>query len=165
MTNFTINPTVPQGLCVAFFKGTRPGVEGFYNRLGRYLDGGPYSHAELVFSDRISGSSSYMDGGVRSKLIRYSSVGSWDFMPIPDPDGSVELRARGWFQTHDGTPYDIAGNIRFGIGFARESPDKWFCSEAVMSSLGYDEAWRFGPSGAATLLRHDFKTQTIEVHP
>ena len=163
MGAFNLHLTVPPGLVVALYKGTRPGVAGLYNRLGRYLDAGPYSHTELVFSDRISASSSFMDGGVRSKLIGYSSVGNWDFLPIPDPAGAIERRARGWFEFHDAMPYDVMGNVRFGIGFARQSESKWFCSEALMSALGYDEAWRYGPSGGATLLKHDFKTTIIEV--
>ena len=35
---------------IAFYKGTRPGIAGLYNRLGRLLDHGPYSHAELVLA-------------------------------------------------------------------------------------------------------------------
>ncbi len=158
-----IDPTVPPGLCVALFKGTRPGLEGLYNRLGRYLDGGPYSHCELIFTERDSASASFLDHGVRFKDIGYSSVGNWDFLPVPDPDGSTERFARSWFEFHAGMKYDIWGNIRFGIGFARESRHAWFCSEAVMAALGYHETWRYGPSGAATALLHDFKTQIIKV--
>lgn len=163
MSEPIIDPTVPPGLAVALYKGTRPGLAGLYNRLGRYLDGGPYSHCELIFTDRMSASASFLDHGVRFKPIGYSSVGFWDFLPVPDADGSAERFARSWFEFHDGMPYDVWGNIRFGIGFARESSRAWFCSEAVMSALGYHETWRYGPSGAATALLHDFKTKMIEV--
>jgi hypothetical protein len=163
MSRDNLHPTVPTGLCVAFYKGTRPGVAGLYNRLGRYLDNGPYSHTELVFTDRMSSSSSFMDHGVRTKFIGYSSVGSWDFLPVPDVMGNLEERAIRWFADHDGEAYDVWGNIRFGIGFARESADKSFCSEAIMASFGYAEAYRYGPSGAATILPHHFNTKMIRV--
>lgn len=161
---FALDRAVPSGLCVALFKGTRPGIEGIQNRLGRWLDAGPYSHAELVFTDRMSASSSLMDKGVRTKLICYSSVGNWDFLPLPDSSGLLEGRARKWFAAHDGLPYDLWGNVRFAFGMARDSKDKWFCSEAIMASIGFAEAFRYGPSGMATMLQDIFKTQIIEVH-
>ena len=49
----------------AFYKGTRPGWQGIYSRAVRVIDRGPYSHCELVFSDGLSASASYIDGGVR----------------------------------------------------------------------------------------------------
>ena len=165
MTQFPTSTTVPAGLSVALYKGTRPGLDGLYNRVGRMLDRGPYSHCEMVFSNGISASSSFLDHGVRIKGIGYSSIGHWDFMPIADPSGAMEAAAWAWFYSHMGAPYDVLGNIRFAFGFARDSFDKWFCSEAVMAALGYDEPWRYGPSGAATALKHDFKTKMIEVPP
>ncbi len=159
----TISHTVPKGLCLALFKGTRPGLEGFYNRVGRFLDHGPYSHCELVFSDRVSASSSAFDKGVRFKQIGYSSVGNWDFLPIPDPDNTLEHCSRVWFASREGMPYDILGNIRFALGAVRDSKDRWFCSEAAMASLGFDEPFRYGPSGMASLLPRWFKSQIVEV--
>lgn len=161
-----VDASVPPGLSVAFYKGTRPGIAGLYNRLGRYLDGGPYSHCEMVFSDGVSGSSSFLDKGVRFKEIGYSSVGCWDFLPITYPrllGGEVKIRQ--WFKDHEGEPYDILGNIRFGIGFVRESADKSFCSEAIMASVGYEEAYRYGPSGAAILLSKFLNTPIIIIQP
>jgi len=161
---FVLHASVPPGLCVALYKGTRPGVAGLYNRLGRLLDHGPYSHMEVVTTDGVSLSSSYMDGGVRGKLIGYSSVGNWDFLPIPDPDGEIERRVWYHFNETQGRGYDVTGNIRFAIGAVSESKDKDFCSEWGMAAFGYPESWRYGPCGAATQLQHDFKTTLIEVN-
>lgn len=158
-----LDPTVPLGLSLALFKGTRPGVAGLYNRLGRFLDRGPYSHCELVFPSGISASSSFVDGGVRMKVIGYSSMGNWDFLPIADPDGALERAAWDWFCRHNGMAYDVLGNLRFATNFASDSADKWFCSEACMAALGYPEAYRYGPSGAATLLQWQLKTPIIKV--
>lgn len=157
------NPTVPPGMSVALFKGIRPGIEGLYNRLGRFLDRGPYSHCEVVFSNGISASSSFIDHGVRFKGIGYSSVGNWDFLPVPDPSGLLESFAWSWFCRHVGQPYDVMGNLRFATNFASHSEACWFCSEASMAALGFPEAWRYGPSGAATELRHHFNTTIVEI--
>lgn len=159
-----IDASVPAGLCLALFKGTRPGMDGVYNRIGRYLDRGPYSHCEMVFSDRISASASYIDGGVRVKNIGYSSFGNWDFLPIPDPKGDVERMAWRWFKEKRGLPYDVWGNIRFATNFARDSPDKWFCSEACMAALGFAEAFRYGPSGGAVLTEYVFRTKIVGIN-
>lgn len=158
-----MDATVPQGLCVALYKGTRPGMAGIYNRIGRYLDRGPYSHCEVLFSNRVSGSSSFLDHGVRFKDIGYSSVGNWDFLPIPDPTGAIEVAAWDWMTQHVGAAYDVMGNLRFATNFARDDEDKWFCSEAKMSMFGFPEAYRFGPSGGATILQYHFKSKIIEV--
>ena len=168
MNSFVVHPSVPSGLCAALFKGTRAFPEGVYNALGRALDGGPYSHMELVTSgngstSRVSLSSSFIDGGVRGKLVGYSSVGNWDFIQIPDPDGSIEDRVWHLFNQRNGRPYDWVANIRFFCGFVRENPKRDFCSEFAMAALGYPEAWRYGPSGAATALSHDFKSPIIEI--
>lgn len=161
---FALHPTVPAGLCVALFKGSRPGLPGVYNALGRLLDHGPYAHMEVVTAQRVSLSSSFMDHGVRGKLIGYSSVGNWDFLPIPDPTGEVQAGVWRYFAARQGWAYDVWGNVRFAIGFASESPDKEFCSEFCMGALGFGEAWRYGPSGAATALQHFYKTKIIEVN-
>lgn len=156
-----LHPSVPRGVLVAaYYKGTRPGIPGLYNRLGRRLDHGPYSHEELIFSDGKSASSSFMDDGVRFKDIGYSSMGCWDFLPLP---GADELAARKWFEDHEGCDYDLWGNVRFGTNFARDSAEAWFCSEAVMAALGFAEAFRYGPCGSATALKHYYKSEMIIV--
>lgn len=42
----------------AFYKATRPGLQGIYSRAVRWIDRGPYSHSEPVFSDGLSASAS-----------------------------------------------------------------------------------------------------------
>ena len=66
----------------AFYKATRPGLQGLYSRAARAVDRGPYSHCELVFSDGLSGSASYIDGGVRLKRIDFDPE-HWDFIELP----------------------------------------------------------------------------------
>lgn len=132
----------------AFYKGTRPGLQGIYGRAVRLIDRGPYSHCELVFYDGISASSSWMDGGVRLKRIEYNPQ-HWDFIELP---AHLEPAARVWFEAHKGEPYDLLGNLRFAFFLVKESPEGWFCSEAMAASLGILQGWRLGPNGLASIL-------------
>ena len=137
----------------AFYKATRPGLQGIYSRAVRWIDRGPYSHAELVFSDGLSASASWMDGGVRFKRIDYDPE-RWDFVTLPD---SLEPYARDWFERNAGAPYDLMGNVRFVLPWLADSERGWFCSEALAAALGWAEPWRFGPNGLSALLRSILK--------
>lgn len=133
----------------AFYKSTRPGLQGLYSRAARLIDRGPYSHVELIFSDGLSASASYIDKGVRFKRIDYNPA-HWDIVELA---GFDEQAARDWFEDRLGEGYDLWGNLRFIFGWVREDDAKWFCSEALMAALGFEEPWRFGPNGAAAALR------------
>lgn len=126
----------------AFYKSTRPGLAGVYNRLVRWFERGPHSHCELIFSDGMAASSSFMDGGVRFKKIDFDPA-KWDFLDLPP---EKEARARAWFVKHEGEKYDLMGNVRFMFGWVSDSPDKWFCSEALAASLGIKDPFRYGPN-------------------
>lgn len=133
----------------AFYKATRPGLQGIYSRLVRWIDHGPYSHCELVFGDGLSASASYIDGGVRFKRIAYDPA-HWDFVDLPD---ALEPAARQWFEGHIGQCYDLAGNLRFVLPWLNDSQGKWFCSEAAAAALGLAEPWRYGPCGLYAALK------------
>jgi hypothetical protein len=141
-----MNTRKPGTFQAAFYRGTRPGIPGIYNRLVRLRGRGPHSHCELVFSDNVSASSSFADGGVRFKDISYNDD-RWDFIDLPP---ELEAAAREYFQDKvaEGVKYDSMGNVHLVIGFVCESPERLFCSEALMESLGYDCAWRFEPNAA-----------------
>lgn len=132
----------------AFYKGNRTGINWIYNKGVKFIDRGPYSHCEIIFSSGISASSSFSDGGIRFKEILYDEK-KWDFFDLPD---KLEEPAYNWFITHKGLSYDVMGNIRFLTPLVRDSKYKFFCSEAFGCSLGWREAWRFGPNGAAALV-------------
>ena len=139
----------------AYYKATRPGWQGIYSRAVRVIDRGPYSHCELVFSDGLSGSASCIDGGVRFKRIAYDPA-HWDFMALPD---ELEPYARDWFERNAGAPYDLMGNVRFVLPWVRDSETGWFCSEAFGAALRWREPWRYGPNGAAALVRTMYPEQ------
>ena len=133
---------------LAFYKGTRKGLQGIYSRLARWVDSGPYSHCELVFNDGLSASASFIDGGVRFKHIDYKED-NWDVVEL---QGFDEDKARQWFEDHEGEKYDLLGNLRFIFFFVKPSNNKWFCSEAIAEALIISESWRLGPNGLYALM-------------
>lgn len=62
---------------LASYTGTRSGLSGLFNRLVRWWLHGPYSHTELVFSDGMCASCSWLDGGARLKRINITPD-KWD---------------------------------------------------------------------------------------
>lgn len=134
---------------MAFYKGTRPGIPGIYNRLVRRRGRGKYSHVEIRFSDGLSASSSFEDGGVRFKPIAYNPA-HWDFIDLPL---AWEPFARAWFEAHEGERYDLRGNVHLTIGFIPHSSNRQFCSEACAAALGIAEPWRFEPNAIHAVVR------------
>ncbi len=135
-------------MIIAFYKSTPKGIKGLYNRLVRWWCRGTYSHCEILFSDGLCASSSFMDGGVRFKQINLNPH-HWDFIRVPD---WLERDARVWFATYEGCKYDVLGNLHFVVGLVADDKRKWFCSEAVAAALGVTEPWRFDPNSLAALL-------------
>jgi hypothetical protein len=135
----------------AFYKGTRPGWQGFYSRLVRLIDGGKYSHCEFIFSDGMSASASFLDGGVRFKKIDYTPE-HWDILDLPE---LLEQHAKQWFIDHEGEGYDIIGTLRFLAIFKwlPDCPWKWFCSEAMGAAINLYDPSRLGPNGLYKVLR------------
>lgn len=134
----------------AFYKSTRPGVAGLYNKIVRWWSSSIYSHCELAFSDGMSASASFMDGGVRFKKIDYDPA-KWDFVDLPD---EMEYGAREWFRMHEGYPYDVLGNIGFVFRPIRGMDGALFCSEAIAAALGYPDPWRYDPGTLYGLLKY-----------
>lgn len=133
----------------AFYKSTRPGLAGLYNRLVRWWCSGPYSHVELIFSDGTAASASFADGGVRFKRINFS-LERWDFVDLPS---CMEPAARAWFAANDGKRYDVLGNIGFAWRPIRGDHGAFFCSEAVLAALGVREPWRYDPCCAYSAIQ------------
>lgn len=132
----------------AFYKGTRPGLPGIYNRAVRWGRQSRYSHCELIFSNGLAASSSFMDGGVRFKEIEFDPA-NWDFVELP---AHLELPALQWFIDHEGEEYDLMGNAFFILSIFTQSEGKVFCSEAIAAALGFDDPWRFDPAILFTVL-------------
>lgn len=132
---------------LALYKGTRPGLQGVYNRLVRWWTASPYSHCEVVFSDGVSASSSWVDGGVRLKVIEFDPD-KWDLIDIHGD----EDKARAWFIKHSIDGYDLLGMFWFVWGGLRQDKEKWSCSEACGAALQIKDSWRFDPCQLAIVL-------------
>lgn len=125
---------------VAFYKGTRPGLESIFNYLTRWWLRGPYSHCEVIFSDGWSASSFFLDGGVRFKYIEYNPD-HWDIVEV----NHSEQKARDWFVKHNKQKYDTFGLLGFVFRIIGGHPKRWVYSEAVMEAFGYQDSWRYDP--------------------
>lgn len=136
-------------LRAAFYKGTHLGLPGVYNRGVRWWTRSAYSHVELVFSTGHCASASYMDGGVRFKVIEFDAD-KWDFVDLP---AQLEPAAFQWFLDHRGQPYDLLGNLHFVVARVADDKRKWFCSESVAAALGIPDPWRFDPGTLASALK------------
>jgi hypothetical protein len=142
-------------LKIAFYKGrTR-----LFNRLVSWWTRGPYSHCELVVSQLNTGalcwSSSFLDGGVRLKVIALDPA-HWDLVDLHLTPGQAAA-AEQWFEAHEGQPYDVLGLFGFLWRPFSQEKNKWYCSDAVAAALGMRDPWRFDPnslSSAVGLLTH-----------
>jgi uncharacterized protein YycO len=132
---------------VAFFRGRHPGVEGWLGVLTKWWMRGDFSHAELVVGmDGTKGqclSSTFLDKGVRAATIDLDDA-DWVLVDVPTTP-EQEAAAVAWFNEHMGQPYDVRGLFGFVLRRIPGDKGKWFCSEAVAASLGFDEPWRFDP--------------------
>ena len=133
----------------AFYKGTRPGLAGVYNRLVEWWTRSDYSHCELVLAGGWCGSASFMDGGVRLKVIDFDPD-HWDMVDLP---AALEPSALDWFETHRGAKYDLLGNLQFIISRVADDKKRWFCSEAIAAALGMPDPWRYDPGTLASTLK------------
>lgn len=134
---------------IAFYKGR----SRVFNRFVSRWTVGPYSHTEAVFDGFrelrgpvLCGSSSFMDGGVRRKLIELTPD-HWDILDVPAFDG---LQVLDWFVEHDGEGYDVVGLLSTSVPI-RHNRKKWFCNEAIGTAGGLQESWRFNPNSFARI--------------
>ncbi len=133
----------------AFYKGTRPGLAGVYNRLVRWWTRSPYSHVELILTGGWCGSASFMDGGVKLRVIDFDPA-RWDFIDLPAP---LEPAALAWFDEHRDEKYDVLGNLHFIVRRVAHDQQRWFCSEAIAAALGMHDPWRYDPATLAGALK------------
>lgn len=126
-------------MIIALYKNT----DHTFNRLVSWWTKGPYSHTELILKTGMSGSSSFRDKGVRVKRIGYKPA-NWDFIVLPDTYDAKE--AEKWFEEHAEDLFDVLGIIGFVLRALKQSLNRWFCSESVLTALGRIDAWRFSPN-------------------
>lgn len=136
---------------IASYIGTRPGLQGLFNRAVRIGLRIPYSHNELVFSDGVCGSCSYLDGGVRLKRIDFDSS-KWVLREV-DPARFSEKQARQWFEEECALPQNL--RIKYSIPLLFTYPFPYLpisaneceeiCCTAIARALGVEEHRKYDP--------------------
>lgn len=125
---------------VAFYKGRKR----LFNRVTSWWLRGPYSHCEIVFDEieqgSVCASSSFMDGGVRVKVIALDPE-HWDVIDVAGDAAFANL----WWREHEGMHYDTLGLLGFVARIVKQDKRRWFCSEAVAAMLQIPDPWRFDP--------------------
>ncbi len=120
-----------------------------------------YTHCEIIIDDDWL-SSSFIDGGVRSKKIE-PRLGNWDYIPI-EVEAKDILDIKEFFNVQIGKKYDLK-NIFLAqiLNLDKDCYNKWICSEisAEMINISncaylYYEPHRYSP---ARLVR-----ELVEVH-
>jgi len=132
---------------IAFYKGK----QRLFNRFVCWWTNGPYSHCEVVFdagpglvSPALCASSSFMDGGVRFKVIDLDPE-KWDVIDVP---ALSQEQAYRWFHENEDAGYDLIGLLSTSFPI-RHSMWRYFCNEAVGAAGGLQDAWRFNPTSFA----------------
>ena len=136
-------------MLVAFYSGRRTPIDErrLFNRVVSWWDNGKFSHTEAVLGvepdgKAYCGSSSFMDGGVRNKIISLDSE-KWTLVDMPQ--WAVE-RSKHWFALYAGSEYDVLGILGFVWRPLPEVKTKFYCNEAVGLSQGVVQPWRFTPN-------------------
>lgn len=138
----------------AFYKGTRPGIQGNFNRICRWWLRGDFSHTELIFSDGMSASASFIDGGVRIKYIDYDDE-RWAIYPVYGD----EKKAKNFIRNLIGKKFDLLGLLGHALPHKPQKNDKWFCSELVLAALlvanelPFNDAFRADPCNLEAAIR------------
>lgn len=131
---------------IALYKGK--GKIG--NAIIRWWTNSQYSHCELVIGE-FCYTSSFMDGGVRSKQIDLTN-GNWDLIDVP---WGNEERALWFFKQTKGAKYDwlgIFGSQFFNLRF--EDSKKYFCNEWVGAALDIPNPEIYDPENFGTLIKY-----------
>ena len=118
---------------IAFFRGWKYG--DWRNRFIAIYTMGPYSHAELVFSDGMWFSSSPNENGVRYKPSLPGSIDyQWVFLNLP-VNAEDEAKLRAWCDGEVGCGYDWREVFRFAFPWFSCDDSRWFCSEICLAGL------------------------------
>ncbi|WFF38034.1 enoyl-CoA hydratase [Moraxella nasibovis] len=120
----------------------------------KFFTKGGYSHCEIAISLSDGRyqcySSSYRDGGVRTKTMRLSSD-KWDLLAL---DGLPAARIEDYFAQTKEAGYDLFGALGCVAGL-RQHADRYFCSEWCFNVIfGSNQGWRFSPNQLAQIACH-----------
>ena len=135
---------------LASYRATRPGLPGVFNRAVRWWLHGPYSHTELVFSDGMAFSCSWLDKGPRFKAIAFKPE-HWDLVPVPTRYVESEVRARAEAIVADHGPQRVRYSVMLLAAFVLPPLYRWVrdidevCSTVIGRVLGRADGKRLDP--------------------
>ena len=163
-------------MLIAFYKSTRPGLQGIANRVIRLRLRSIYSHCEVVFEPHDDVGHLMPDGTCQpdadGALWCASSVAA-EALPAHSPrragrQGGVRFKrialntdhwdvqrvacipaqAALWFRAREGMLYDWQLILGFVSWVVPHKRQRWTCSEACAAALGVPEAdaWRLDPA-------------------
>ena len=163
-------------MLLAFYKSTRPGLQGIANRIIRLRLRSIYSHCEVVFKPGDGVDALMPDGtcapdkdgalwcasSVAAEALpahsprRAGKVGGVRFKRVVLDPGHWDvhrldcdpIRAAKWFKAREGQLYDWQLILGFMAWIIPHKARRWTCSEACAAALGVREAdaWRFDPA-------------------
>lgn len=117
----------------------RYGDRRLFARLVCLLRGGDSAHCEVAYTKPDEAgqffcvSSSWLDGGVRSKSMPLPPE-KWRAYEIEADSGLLT-----WVTFHDGAGYDVLGLLGIVFPPVGHRRKRWFCSEAAADILGLRE--------------------------
>ena len=119
----------------------------------KFFTRGQFSHCEIALhlGDGYYKcySSSYRDGGVRTKTMQLDPT-KWQLIPIHVSDTQIKR----YFGVTRDSGYDLLGALGVVAGF-REHKSKYFCSEWCYNAIfDSQDGWRFSPAQLAEMTSH-----------
>lgn len=124
-----------------------------FDKITKFFTRGKFSHCEIAIhlhGDKYQCySSSYRDGGVRTKTMQLDPT-KWQLIPIHVSDTQIKR----YFGATRGSGYDLLGALGVVAGF-REHKSKYFCSEWCYNAIfGSQDGWQFSPVQLAEIVNH-----------
>jgi hypothetical protein len=119
----------------------RFGDDRLFSRLVCWVRGGDSAHCEAA--ERLLGdmhacvSASFLDGGVRGKMIELPAS-KWRIYEVPAFHDMFR-----WEAAHRDSGYDWVGLLGLVFAGIRHWHDAWFCSEVCAAILGLDDPHRY----------------------
>lgn len=127
------------------------GKKRLLDRLIRLWTGDEYSHCELVV-DGICFSSSYVDGGVRSKTIDINDSSTWDLVPV---EFCEEYWVTSYYKETNNKRYRLLDLALSQVLKTRlDFKDSEFCSEWCATALGIPDPRSHTPGSLIRLVKY-----------
>lgn len=126
----------------------RHGDKRLFSRVVTFFRGGDTAHCESALqhwfgSLSLCVSSSFIDGGVRGKVIDLTDPHKWRVYLWQREHADL----MDWLQLHYRSGYDIRALVASTLPRVGHSQAKKHCAESVAEHLLLPEAWRYDPAG------------------